>query len=241
MDVYSELLSELGIVHDIPPESHDLRIIHTQEEIEYKWHCDQSITCPMSNGFGIDYKDEQSYDWRKKHRYFRKGRFKSTLFNLLNLRGNIPDIVISLVRRELQSVRCSKSKIWNQIRSILKRHKLTIHYNHIPGIIKNITGLGIDINPDALDSILSDFDLMHEQFDNLAEVWSRHYFPNLRFTALTLVRKHGITYPYNVPMLRTARKQTYLNLFMSEFKLNVVAEKDQAFDGSYQKPRGQDL
>ena len=241
MDVYSELLSELGIVHDIPCDENKLRIIQTQEEIEYSWQCEQSVSCPMSNGFGLDYKDEQSYDWRKKHRYFRKGRFKSTLYNLLNLRGNIPTAVIELVRVELKLIRCSKSKIWNQVRSVLKRNKLTDYYNLIPGIIKHVTDLRIIVDPDALDRTLADFDLMHDQFDNLAEVWGRKYFPNLRFTALTLLRKNGVVYPYNVPLLRTARKQAYLNLFMAEFTLNVDAKEISGSDGEDQESGEENL
>lgn len=222
MDIYSSLLSELGIIHDIPPDDIDLKITKTQEEIEYSWQCEQSITCVMHNGFALDYKDEQSYDWRDTHRYFRRGRFKTILYNLLDIRGSVPVDTLIKVRRELRLLKPSKSKIWNQVRCILKRLKYQKYYNMIPAIIKFCVGITVKVDFGIDDKILLDFDLMHNQFDNIAEITGRKYFPNIRFIALKLIRKYGIVYPYNVPLLRTSRKQMYLNSLFDKFDLNVV-------------------
>jgi hypothetical protein len=224
MDIYSSLLSDLGINHDIPPDTIDLVIHKTPAEIEYTWQCEQSISCSMHNGFGIDYKDEQNYDWRQTHRYYRKGRFKTILYNLLNIRGTVPYHILLSIRRELRTMSTSRSKIWNHIRSILKKNKHQKYYNMIPAIIKFCVGVAVHTEFGVDEKILKDFDLMHNQFNEIAEDTGRKYFPNIRYIALRLIIKYGVVYGYKVPLLRTSRKQIYLNNLFDRFSLNVDAK-----------------
>lgn len=220
MEKYAEMLRELGIEIDVTPP--DLLITKTENELEYDWYCEQDVSCPMYNGFGLEYSDEQNMDWIKKHRYDRRGRFKVTLYSLLNIRGHVPLPLMIEIRRELRTMKpkMSKSKIWNSIRRILKRNNNQRYYNCIPIIINFCSGLSPDIEEGIIPKILENFHLMHYQFDQMAGDLNRCYFPNLRFIALKLIEHHGITYPYNAPKIRTARKLHYLNDMFDLFKIN---------------------
>ena len=227
MDIYASLLTEIGIVHDIPKDIVNLQINKTQDEIEYEWECEQS-----GETLVLDYDMEQERHWKKKHRYVRKSRFKSILFNLLNIRGSVPMEIKNHIKNKLSPQKSSPSKIWNSVRAILKELNLTRKYfNLIPDIIKHCIGLSPKTEYGVIDLIIHDFHIMHSQFDDLAIQWNRKYFLNLRYVALCLINRHGIIYPYNVPILRTARKQTYLNTLMNDFNLDVDAKENQGFNG----------
>lgn len=209
---YSLLLRELGI--KVPVQTEDLVIHKTNEEREYDWYCEQEYACRVdSNGRAIEYKDEQEMDWVKKHRYSRPDRFRFILYRLLNVHGHIPVWLHRKVRGELRKVpvKPSPAKIWNQIRAILKRTGNQKYYNDIPSFIKFSCGLKPKFEGAVIPKILRDFDKMHANWDNLAFELGRKYFPNLRYVALKLIKKHGINHPYKVVMVRTLRKQNYLD------------------------------
>ena len=167
--------------------------------------------------FALDYKDEVTIFWKKPHRYSRTDRFRFTLSQLMGCSSTTPPEILYSIKQQLKQYTISKYKIWNQVRSILKLNGWRQYYNCIPSIIVYCTGLRPTINC-SVNVILNDFTKMHYQFNNgLANKWKRSYFLNLRFVALKLMYKHGMTYPYKVPFLRTLRKEKYLNGLFDQF------------------------
>jgi hypothetical protein len=239
MDPYRALLDHLGIEHNIPPDQ-DVTIIepwHLIEDSPCEMHCwDFPIMLPdeeyieeeeeeefywQEPEYHLDYDQEMhnSMNFKKKHRYSRKDRFRLTLYQLLGMSGEVPPWVIKIIKSEL-GVRVKKQKIWNEIRFILKKHKLRRYYNRIPSLIKNISGLKpLEINSEKVTKILDNFFLFDYHFNQtLCQEWKRKYFPNLRFIALKLVEEMGIRYPYHVPLIRTSRKKKYLETLFVDFK-----------------------
>lgn len=223
MNPYFDLLKEIDIVDYGLYRDEPLQALGENEELYDLWSPDDfTDACRLGTVqiFETDYDMEQSRDWRKIHRYSRRERFKSTLYHLLNITGKIPIAVHKLVKWKLRrlKLKVSKSKIWGQIRTILKQNGLQRYYNLIPSFIRYSCGLRPKLNDDAITNILSDFEKMHYQFDKDLKInWKRIYFPNLRFIAFKLMDKHGITYPYKVPLAHTLRKQKYLNNLFNEF------------------------
>lgn len=237
MDPYRLLLQELGIENDIPPDSEptvekaswnltslidtpceftcwDLPTMLPDEELESEAFWEEPE-------YHLDYDQEMHHamNYTKKHRYSRKDRFRSTLYQLLGMNGEIPPSVIGIVKRELGS-KVKKQKIWNDVRTILKRHKLRRYYNRIPSIIKIISGLKpLGITSTRISLILESFFKFDYHFnDHLKREWKREYFPNLRFIALKLAKEMEIEYPYHVPLIRTSRKKKYLENIFQELK-----------------------
>jgi hypothetical protein len=216
MDPYRLLLESIGVFdHGIPcdikpPATPPLALMVN----------DSTFNSCVDSEFHLDYDQEISHylNCKKKHRYSRKARFKSTLFQLIGVSGDTPSKIIKIVRNHLKpSVR--RSSLWNQVRHALKQNNLSLFYNRIPLLIKLTIGLKPrGVTYDAVQKILNDFNFFHYQFNNhLAERWSRKYFPNLRFIALKLMQKHGITFPYKVPLVRTCRKKKYLEGLYAQF------------------------
>lgn len=220
MDNYRLLLEACGIQnHGIPePKKFTYKSYRKEKWIEndLQWYQE-----PI---FGLDYDQEKHANENMKpiHRYCRLERFRSTLYQLLGQRGFVPHSILMLVRENLPE-RVHKKKIWNAIRAILKNNKERFYYNRIPSIIKSLTGMTAKAPPQGFDQtikeIFDEFGQMSYQFDNaLNKKWSKEYFLNLRFTAFKLMEKHGITYPYYVPMLRTYRKRKTLNNLFCDFR-----------------------
>jgi hypothetical protein len=230
MDQYRFLLEELGIVdHEIPPDDiveEETIIEEWGYPMEYRDRLDLDVEEALmweEPEFHLDYDQEihHSMNYKKKHRYSRKDRFRHTLYQLLGMSGETPKWLTKLVKSELGK-RVKKQKIWNEIRIILKRHKLRRYYNRIPSLIKNVSGLKpMGTNSEKVSLILKTFFLFDYNFDNqLRSKWSRQYFPNLRFIALKLVAESGIKYPYHVPLIRTSRKKKYLEILYNDFKVS---------------------
>lgn len=225
---YYELYKIIGIdlghdyLESIPkPPSPALTVVSdTSDDYEF-WDWGPHVLHNQNNSerpFAIEYNDEQSYQWKKVHRYIRKERFKSILTRLLNCRGQIPLHILNIIRYKLSLKVIKRSTIWNMVRSILKEMKCRQYYNLIPQIIKHCTGLTFTTNPhDSFDQIINDFAYMDSMFDStFRHKWNRSYFPNLRFVALTLLGIHGVVYDYHVPKLRTNRKLLILETFMKD-------------------------
>lgn len=169
--------------------------------------------------FAVEYQHHEDLKLHKIHRYSRRDRFRFTMWQLLGCNGNIPIEVKQMIKKKIGR-KTRKSKIWNQVRSILKETGNRRYYNMIPQIISHCTKLkplGVDnLNVPAL---LNEFHRFHYQWDNgLGIKTGRKYFPNLRFMALKMLYKYGVTYPYNVPLVRTLRKKKYLNSLFLEFE-----------------------
>jgi len=216
MDPYRFLLEEIGIFdHNIPAD-----IIVPPSPPPPELYNESTFNSCFNSEFHLDYEQEVSHrlNCKKKHRYSRKARFKHILLQLIGVAGDTPRSVVEIVHNGLKP-KVKSTKIWNRVRDILKKHKLRNYYNRVPQLIKLVTSkkpLGVEYA--AVQAILEDFSDFHYQFNNhLAERWSRKYFPNLRFIALKLLLKHGITFPYKVPLVRTTRKKKYLEGLYSQF------------------------
>ena len=222
MDQYRLLLESIGVFdHGIPQ---DLISPPSPPPFEPSFNESTFNSC-RDNDYHLDYDQEVSHklNCKKKHRYSRKARFKFILLQLIGVSGDTPRSVVRLIQNNLKLVKIKRSNIWNHVRMILKKNKLRVYYNRVPQLIKLTTGVKpVGVNYTKVQSILQDFDVFHYEFNNhLAEIWNRKYFPNLRFIALKLLAKHGITFPYKVTLVRTVRKKKYLEGLYSNFGNNV--------------------
>ncbi len=224
------LLNSFGITYDVADVSpqpdvyevavdiKDIFLDGTNEELYEFWDNNGPIGNPE---FQMDYDQEIQFGLNatKIHRYSRTDRFKFTVYQLLGSSGEVPRHVKKYIKKRIGS-KARKTKIWNQVRSILKEMKLRRYYNRIPQIIYGITKQGVlGISQTSINGVLNDFAHMHIQFNSrLRSKWKRSYFPNLRFIALKLFQKHGISYPYKVPLVRTLRKRKYLNSLYEQFE-----------------------
>ena len=222
------LLEAFGIQYDINDVIPiPIKIITPPEEpCEYEYwdwgdHVLQNNEPGTLHPFAVEYQHHEELKLHKIHRYSRTDRFKFTLFQLLGSSGYVPHEIKLLVKKQLGR-KTRKSKIWNQVRAILKKQGLRRYYNRIPQIIRFVAKLnpkGID-KEFVIDNILNDFKCLHYKWNHgLGESLNRKYFPNLRFIALKLMNKHGITFPYNIPLVRTLRKKKYLNTLYEKFIL----------------------
>lgn len=164
---------------------------------------------------------DMSGSGRPIHRYVRLTRFKETLNQITGMAGEVPEPVLDFISKRIST----KTNIWNSIRCILKntlfeipiyykRSKIVFkikkvygrkYYNRIPYIIRRLgfdNGVVIDYN--VYHFIIQDFKDLENSFQKLNS--DRQYFPNLRFVCLKLLCKYGITFNFNIPLLRTKRK-----------------------------------
>lgn len=237
MDVFAQMLHELGIFnHGIPPDDvivEPVIAVESSYDSSYEWWDWAPEVVQASNDidapFALDYEQEQEFNRNctKRHHYSRKGRFKFTLNQLIGVSGHIPKHLIDLVKFKLGK-KTRRSRIWNNIRKILKAHGLRKYYNRIPQFISTICHINPQGNMNAaIPAILLDFHCFDYQFDfELKKGWKREYFPNLRFVALKLLEKHGITFPYTIPIVRTVRKRKYLEDLYMDFKCVGVIEDE---------------
>ena len=152
------------------------------------------------------------------HRYSRTIRFKSILGQLVGHTGFVTRRSKEMLQSALEELTVFEKEytppcmVWETIRSHLKNNKRQIFYNRIPAIaaqlkladFRNIT------TTKQIANILDDFESMHEIFGRIRHKLQRRYFPNLRFTALKLMEKHGVKLPIAIPMTRTNVKKIVL-------------------------------
>lgn len=140
---------------------------------------------------------------RPIHRYNRLERFKHILDQLLGCKGEIKDVVME----KMVGVKGN----WESVRRILKQNKWAKLYNQIPLIIRKVFGVKCIDFPNfgkSYSQILKDFHKIHYKF-NLMD--GGKYFPNLRFVALTLIKRNGGKFNIDIPFIRTKRKLLGLN------------------------------
>lgn len=214
MNIYADLLLELGFL--IPKQIPDLRLHEYDGWNQQDWQ--RAAACGTVQTYQTDWKQEQERDWRQKHRYCRRGRFKYTLYQLLNMRGNVPMYMLQNVKKALPK-KISRRFIWGTIRGILKQKGYVQFYNRIPAFIKFTTRQAPIVTNEQLVKVLRNFERMHCQFAKLAEKWDRKYFFSMRYVCLKLLQREGMKFPYRVPMLLTTRKRQYLDLLFEEFCL----------------------
>lgn len=149
---------------------------------------------------------------RPVHHYSRVERFESILYQLIGSRGRVPPEVVETVRNEGYDE--NPEKIWDSIRSILKKHQWRMYYNRIPTILQM---LGYQEKIDFGDSnafvrqLVLEFKQISQKFEQEKSNLERTYFPNLRFVAFKLLERSGAQFQYKIPFVRTPRKEKMLN------------------------------
>jgi len=184
-----------------PPELYGFETYRIIESRETSW----------PKVYGYVEENEARSRCRPIHRYNRVERFKNTLDNLLGCRGCVSDDVMKLMH--------GVKGEWNAIRAILKNNRVTRMYNQIPLILRKL-GFGNCIEfenfNESYKAILLDFKGIHHRFD-LKRDGMKKYFPNLRFVALTLIKKWGGHFKIDIPFIRTKRKLAPLIKVINEF------------------------
>lgn len=149
---------------------------------------------------------------RPIHHYNRVERFESILLQLLGCRGKVPRTVIDHIKE--RGYDHNPVRIWDSIRTILKEKKWRQYYNRIP-IILNQLGYQEKIeygdqNAFVLE-LINEFKKISHRFEEIKETLKRKYFPNLRYVAFKLLQEYGATFQYQIPFLRTPRKEKHLD------------------------------
>lgn len=159
---------------------------------------------------------------RKKHRYVRYSRFKRTLFNLLgdsNFKPKKYDVELLMLKTYLKAD--IKKPLYDQAKDILKHFNQPHLYRHIPTILnylgyKNQVAVSTTVSNTIVQKVLEQFQIINQRFDMQQDKrCGRRYFPNLKFIAAKLLKKHNVIIPIN--FIRTKRKLESL-----EFDFNIL-------------------
>jgi hypothetical protein len=124
--------------------------------------------------------------------------------------GHVPAEVLKMMDATILS-QLPSEQVWDAVRAVLKAHNWRMYYNRIPVIL---AGLGLSQfkfgDTGKFQDILHDFESMDQIFDSLKHELNRTYFPNLRFVAIKLMRRHGLSTSIPIPLARTSRKMQAL-------------------------------
>lgn len=198
--------------HDKLPEHYE--IIDNEPEYSYE--------VPFS-------KTNTGVSWTKTrpiHRYFLKDRFKFTLYQLMGVAGDVPFHILCLFdKQEIKQV--PKDKLWDYIRNILKKNNGRLYYNRIPSIVLML-GLAkprFMQQEKILQAIIKEFEEMIVSWKTVKDKFNRKYFINLRYVSLRLLAKHGITFPYHVPLARMGKSVTFLGGVYNELLFDIDQRK----------------
>ena len=156
-----------------------------------------------------DYNMEQERFFYKIHRYDRLARFKSTMYQLIGYKGNVPEQIILMVSSNMKKI----NNLWNDVRFILKSNNCSKYYDQIPFILFKL-GFGklFEIKIETIEILINDFRALQEKFNHTKTELKRRYFPNIRFIVFKILEARSITPNYHVPFVRTQRKNLSLNL-----------------------------
>lgn len=179
----------------------DLWGVHTYEVIESR-----ETSHPMVTDYQME--QERRGALRPIHHYNRVERFESILYQLIGARGVVPRLVMDTI--QIEGYNSDPSKIWNSIRGILKKHGWRVYYNRIPVILDKL-GYKFKINFGDKNAfvllIINEFKKMSSRFEQIRAQLDRCYFPNLRYIVFKLMEEHGAIFEYEIPFLRTPRKE----------------------------------
>jgi hypothetical protein len=148
------------------------------------------------------------------HRYSRLTRFKMIVGQLLGHIGFVTerskDMADEVGGEVSQFYRdyTPPCMVWETLRKVLKDNKRQIFYNRIHALAKRIGMIDHDskITSRQWNALIEDFDSMHEIFPRIRHKLQRKYFPNLRFIALKLLKRHKVHLVIDVPLTRTPCK-----------------------------------
>lgn len=189
-----------------------------------------------SHPLALNFADEVQLPKRRPvHRYCRKERFRFVLGQLMGCSGHVPQEVLAAMDKTYLTT-LSSEQVWDAVRHTLKQRGWRIYYNRIPAIL---SGLGLIQfrfgDTSKFKDILHDFELMDSIFPTLKPQLGRVYFPNLRFTAVKLMHRHGIFMPVTIPLARTQRKLEALHdIYDMIWKAIEQRKIDEFFENLFQ-------
>lgn len=180
----------------------------------------------------LNYADERCIGkQRPPHRYCRIERFKSVLGNMMNQHGHVPQKVIDYLRPFVAEMRLMEEKeIWKFCHTMLKKVPgWRVYYNRIPVILSTL-----QIIPFKVKDQTKIYQTVLEEFKAINNAWSRlttdrKYFINFRYVCLRLLQRHGVAHPYEIPLLKTARKKVALDLIFEQLYDQVMVDELEAF------------
>lgn len=210
---YCELLLELG--YTIPEKTPTLPLQEKKEDEPIFWNWGPHVlrnNIDTERPFAINWSDEIGLVKKRIHRYSRLYRFRTILKQLIGLDGpTVPDTVLELIFMKIKNIK-SRKHVWNAIRKVLKKNDLRKYYVQIAEIIWRLGGPRWLVSENCFARIMHDFHELHVKFNREKNVLKRKYFPPLIYTALYLLQKHCVTFPYKIPLARTVRKRKSLDL-----------------------------
>lgn len=139
---------------------------------------------------------------RDTHFFCRLEHFKTILQHLMGYCNKIPQHILSLIPSYIGR----DEDPWEVCFHILKKNNYQIYYNRIPTILRD-KGLIIsrtDSNEHKWQKVIDDFTRMHIAWPYFKT--TRKYFFHIRYVALKLITKHGISLPCTIPYARTEKK-----------------------------------
>jgi hypothetical protein len=164
----------------------------------------------LGPSYALNWSDEFAMRRRPVHHYSRIDRFKFTLAQLLGCAGEVPKTILHLMPTNLKYV--SREDVWVTVRQILKTNNLRLYYNRIPAILAGLGLISFKNIGDKFNMIMKDFERMHHVFRAIKKQVNREYFPNLRYVAVRLIKKHAIELPYVIPPTLTVIKTRQLDI-----------------------------
>lgn len=173
-----------------------------------------------SHPLQCDYTDSGLTNARPIHRYKRLDRFTFTLTYLIGQKGAIPQHVLDAC----DGVSKDPTKIWYEIKKILKKNKWSIYYNRISVIINHF---GIPVTCNMTNSIyhtiINDFKQINSLFEQgRRKKWDRRYFLNLKFVAIKLLERYNVSFNVSIPLIKTKRKLKILNELWNDLLINPL-------------------
>lgn len=158
---------------------------------------------------------------KKKHRYSRVLRFKGVLKSLFGDTKIKPESIAEIVGLYANM---KTDKPYEEVRRIVKSFGLQKVYAQIPAIVYKVYKIRlIELPPNlatnssaTMQSIIDRFIVFENLFYQLGKQ-DRKYFPNLKFTALRIMKGMGIENKH-IPVLRTKRKIKALDLFFTKME-----------------------
>jgi len=156
-----------------------------------------------------------------KHRYSRAARFRQVVRNLFGeSRIKVPDAIVILVRSYLKK---DSTNLYEEVRRIIKHMKMPHLYRAIPSIVYRAhqRRLLAPAEQDAQDlsAVLEEVYVRFRVFESLFErvESERKYFPNLKYTALRILKGMGVVNSC-IPTLLTKSKLESLDLFFEQME-----------------------
>jgi hypothetical protein len=168
---------------------------------------------------------ERSQAKRATHFYSRTVRFRSYLYHIIGSLGTTPDIPISEILADIElkrRIQTNPSEAYELVYEYLRKRKRRKSYISIPWIINCLGGPRWKISYEILSRVETKFIILHTNFNNLkTKIFNRIRFPKLQYVVLRMLLDEGVEFPYNIPLTRTQKRQTNLDVIYHTMKRDI--------------------